>query len=191
MPAPGRKLRAAVPWRATYGQGYRFSRDRPAGAQIPAGFRPHPALPRVHAADVGKGSRETGRALHGLRHSLLPWADRLSGSQPDPGLERPRLQWRLGHGDPQPALDQQFSRVDRAHLPGTVRGGVHAQSRGHSSRHQDDRARDRRQGLGDGLYAALSGRAEDRQEGRHHRFGTGRHGGGPATWPGGSRRARL
>ena len=43
-----------------------------------------------------KRSEEAGGALHGLRHSLLPRADRLPGAQPDPGLERSRLSATTG-----------------------------------------------------------------------------------------------
>ena len=57
--------------------------------------------------------------------------------------------------DPQPAFDQQFPGIDRPHLPGALRGGLHPEPRGHPGRHQDDRAGDRRQGLRD---SARSGR---------------------------------
>jgi hypothetical protein len=33
------------------------------------------------------GSRQPGGTLHGLRHPVLPWTKRVSGQQPDPGLE--------------------------------------------------------------------------------------------------------
>ena len=49
--------------------------------------------------------------------------------------------------DPQPAFDQQFPGVHRPHLPRALRGSLHAEPRGHSGRHQDGRAGDRRQGL--------------------------------------------
>ena len=78
----------------------------------------------------------------------LPRPDRLPGQQPDPGLERPRLLRRLGGGAAQPALDQQLPGIHRPHLPGALRGSLHAQPREHAGHHQDDRAGDRRQGLG-------------------------------------------
>ncbi len=84
---------------------------------------------------------EAGGALHGLRRSLLPRPDRLPGPQPDPRLERSRLQRRLGRGDPQPALHQQLPRIHRPHLPGAVRGGLHAEPRRRAGRHQDGRSR--------------------------------------------------
>ena len=56
---------------------------------------PDPALQRVRHSAVGRGdARGSGRALHELRHSLLP--HRLPGEQPDPGLERPRLSAATG-----------------------------------------------------------------------------------------------
>ena len=47
---------------------------------------------RIRGAAAARGAEEAGRALHGLRHPLLP--HRLPGEQPDPGLERPRLRER-------------------------------------------------------------------------------------------------
>ena len=101
---------------------------------------------------------QAGGALHGLRHPVLPRPDRLPGAQPDPGLERPRLQRRLGGGRAQPAFDQQLPGIHRPHLPGALRGGLHAQPREPARHDQDDRAGDRRQGLGDGLGEAGAGR---------------------------------
>ena len=79
-------------WKVSDGQGHRLSRIRPAGAEVSARRRPRPPFPRVHAAARQRRSAQAGGALHGLRHPLLPRADRLPGAQPDPGLERPRLQ---------------------------------------------------------------------------------------------------
>lgn len=45
---------------------------------------------------AGKRHADPGRPLHGMRRALLP--SRLPGEQPDPGLERSRLQRRLGDG---------------------------------------------------------------------------------------------
>ena len=42
-------------------------------------------------------------------------------------------------GVAQPALDQQLPGIHRPHLPGTVRGGLHAQHRRQPGDHQDDR----------------------------------------------------
>ena len=50
----------------------------------------------------GERDARAGRALHGLRHSLL--SHRLPGQQPDPRLERSRLSRRLAGGRAQPAL---------------------------------------------------------------------------------------
>ena len=84
--------------------------------------------------------------------------DRLPGEQPDPGLERPRLFRRLGGGGAQPALHQQLPGVHRPHLPRALRGGLHAEPREHAGHDQDDRAGDRRQGVGDGLDRSPSRR---------------------------------
>ena len=51
-------------------------------------------------------------------------------------------------GAQQPALDQQLPGVHRPHLPGAVRGVVHAQPHRRAGHHQDDRVRHRRPRLG-------------------------------------------
>ena len=117
------------------------------------------------------GDAQSGGALHELRHSLL--SHRLSGQQPDPRLERPRLSRRLAGGGAQPALHQQLPGVHRPHLPGALRGSLHAEPRGHAGHHQDDRMRDRRPRLGGGLGQAGAAEAQDRQAGRRHRLGPG------------------
>ena len=58
----------------------------------------------------------------------------------------------------QPALDQQFPGVHRPRLPGALRGVLHAEPRGHAGHHQDDRMRDRRQGLAEWLDPARRSR---------------------------------
>ena len=49
------------------------------------------------------------------------------------------------------ALDQQFPGIHRPHLPGALRGGLHAQHRRQPGHHQVDRMLDRRSRLGRGL----------------------------------------
>ena len=83
-----------------------------------------------------------------------------------------RADWKTGVRDPR--LDQQLPRVHRPHLPGAVRGGVHAQHQRRAGRHQVDRARDHRPRLGRGLGRAAAAGGEDRQEGRRGRLGAGR-----------------
>ena len=63
----------------------------------------------------------------------------------------------------QPALDQQFPGVHRPHLPGAVRGVVHAQPHRRAGDHQDDRMRHRRPRLGGRLDQARAAGAPDRQ----------------------------
>ena len=61
---------------------------------------------------------------------------------------------RLGRGFAQPALDQQFSGIHRPHLPGAVRGVVHAQNRRQSGDHQDPSNAPSSTGPGAGLDQA-------------------------------------
>ena len=66
----------------------------------------------VYLPYAGAGPARSGRALHGLRHSVLPSG--LSARQPDSRLERSRLSRPLGRGDRAPARDEQLPRVHRA-----------------------------------------------------------------------------
>ena len=121
-------------------------RDRPYEPIGAAG----PPLARIRRCRCRRAScQPAGRALHGLRHPLL--SPRLSGQQHHPGLERPGVPRRLAGGPRGPALDQQLPGVHRPHLPGAVRGGVHAEHQRPAGDDQDDRVRHHRQGLGGGL----------------------------------------
>ena len=102
-------------------------------------------------------AREAGRALHGLRHPVLP--DRLPGATTSFRTGTTSCtahQWQRGAR--RAALDQQLPRVHRPRLPGAVRGGVHAQHQQRSGRHQVDRALHHRQGLGRRLGRAAARR---------------------------------
>ena len=90
---------------------------------------------------------------------------------------------RLGGGRAQPPLHQQLPGIHRPHLPGSVRGSLHAQPREPAGHHQDHRAGHRRQGLGDGLDQARARRSFDRQARRGHRLGPCRPRGRPAARP--------
>ena len=92
-------------------------------------------LPEAEAA-------RSGRALHGLRHPVLP--RRLSAREPHPRLQRSRLRRALGRGAARAARDQQLPRDHRAGLPGAVRGVVRAQPRRGAGDDQDDRAQHHR-----------------------------------------------
>ena len=80
----------------------------------------------------------------------------------------------MARGDRAPALHQQLPGVHRAHLPGTVRGGVrpqHQRRSGHDQEHREEHHRPRLRGrLGD----AAGSRAPHRQEGGGRRLGTRR-----------------
>ncbi len=136
-------------------------------AEAPRGAQE--ALARVRRSPHRRGGEGPGRALHGLRHPVLH--ERLPGQQHHPGLERPRLPAGLEARDRDAALDQQLPRVHRPHLPRAVRGGLHAAHQQRPGRHQVDRARDHRQGLGSGLGPAAAAGAQDRQDGRGRRLG--------------------
>ena len=117
-------------------------------------------------------NKQAGGALHGLRHPLLP--HRLSGEQPDPRLERPRLSRQLAGSRAQPAHHQQFSGSHRPRLSGAVRGVLHAQPRRQSGDHQDHRMRDRRPRLRAGLGRAGAAGGQDRKARRDRRLGARR-----------------
>ncbi len=78
---------------------------------------------------LGRGLA-AGRALHGLRHPVLP---RPTGCPVNNHI--PDWNELVYAGDrwkdalEQPALDQQLPGVHRPHLPGAVRGVVHAEHR--------------------------------------------------------------
>ena len=99
---------------------------------------------------------------------------RLPGQQHHSRLQRPGLSRRLEERVRGARLDQQLSRVHRPHLPGAVRGGVHAQHQRRPGRHQVDRARDHRPRLGRGLRRAAAAGREDRQDRRRRRLRAGR-----------------
>ena len=100
-----------------WGQGnWIFSEIEPAGCtSYQPGLPIASATLKEFTLPMSDGEVEKqGRALHGLRHTLLPWADGLSDPQPDSRLERPRLPGRLGQRDPQPPFDEPTSPTGRA-----------------------------------------------------------------------------
>ena len=158
------------------GQGNGLSRDRPAGAQVPAG--PRIRHFRGSRSDVGQGGRKS--RAHGLRHPVLPRATGPVNNQiPD---------WNdlVYNGDrtrrSATCTRPTTSRMDRAHLPGAMRGGVYAQF--------EDipvAIKTVEQAIADKAYETGHirpiRRSARRQDGRHHRVGTGGHGGGAAARP--------
>ena len=178
--------------RETHGQDHRLSGIRARRPALRADRGAHQALARVRAAALGRGEPDAGRALHGLRHSLL--SQRLSGTQSDPGLERSCLPRQLAGGGAQPAQHQQFSGSDRPHLPGAVRSFLHAQPRRQSRYDKVDRMRDRRPRLRGRLDRAGAALRAHRQKGGRGRLRTGGTGLRPAARarrPRGARFERL
>ena len=99
-------------------------------------------LARGLSAVPGRRAAAAGRALHGLRHSVLPPG--LPARQPDSRLERSRLSRPLARGDRAAARDQQLPGVHRPALPGAVRRLVRARHQRRSGHDQVDRGVDHR-----------------------------------------------
>ena len=121
-----------------------FIETQARAAARPQPARAHPGLGRVPRAAPGQEAPGPGRALHGLRHPLLPHrrADRRPGHrlphpQPDPGVERPRLPRPLAGGARPPAQDEQLPRVHRPRLPGALRRLVRARHHRPAGHHQE------------------------------------------------------
>ncbi len=136
----------------------------------------------------GEGAHP-GRALHGLRHPVLP--HRLPAREPHPRVERPRLPRRLARRVRATARHQQLPRVHRPAVPGAVRGGLRARHQRAAGDDQADRGRDRRPRVGGGLAAAGRPRDQDRQARRGGRFRPGRPRGRAAADARGPRRHGL
>ena len=148
---------------------------RTAGRSCAAGA--HQRLARVPPAPRGEAPAAAGRALHGLRHAVLPHrhADqrhglRLPDQQPHPGVERPGLPRSLARGARPAAQDQQFPGVHRPRLPGAVRRLLRARHQRSAGHDQEHRVRDHRPRLGRGLDAAGAARSAHRQESRRRRL---------------------
>ena len=109
----------------------------------------------VHPLSYGEVG-EAGRALHGLRHSLLPSG--LPGQQSDPRLEQSGLSRPVAHGVGHAALHQQFSGIHRPRLPRALRSLLHPQHPGQSRHHQNHRMPDRGSRLGRRLDPARRSR---------------------------------
>ena len=126
---------------------------------LPRGLQP---VPRREAA-------RPGRALHGLRHPVLPPG--LPARQPDPRLERPGLPRPVADGDRPPPRHEQLPRVHRQALPRALRGVVRA---GDQQRPGDDQAdRGQRSSTAPGTKAGSCPQppeGQDGQEGRRRRL---------------------
>ena len=95
-------------------------------------YLPHPTETAARA----------GRAVHGLRHPVLPRG--LPARQPHSRLERPRLPRSLAERDRAAARDQQLPGVHGTPVPRAVRGLVRARHQQRRGDDQGDRERDHR-----------------------------------------------
>ena len=109
-----------------------------------------------------------GRPLHGLRHPVLP--QRLSAGQPDPRVERPRVEGGVAPGHRAPARDEQLPRVHRPALPGAVRDGVRARHQPAGGDDQAGRGQHHRPGLRQRHGHPAAARAAHRQDRRRRRL---------------------
>ena len=140
-----------------------------------------PRLARGLPAVPDGRARDAGRALHGLRHPVLPSG--LPARQPDPGLERPRLPRPLAGGDRAPARDQQLPGVHRQLCPAPCEGVVRARHQRRPGHDQVDRGGDHRSRLGRGLGRAAAAGDAHGEEGGGRRLRAGRPGGGRSAEP--------
>ena len=97
---------------------HRDSADEAAGAcRSPSGCA---TGTRSTCLESDAADARAGRALHGLRHSVLPSG--LPARQPDSGLERSRLSRSLAGGDRSPARDQQLPEFTGRLCPAPCEG---------------------------------------------------------------------
>ena len=96
----------------------------------------------VYKRVPGRGAGAPGRALHGLRHPVLPSG--LPARQSDSRLERSGLPRFVAGRDRASPSDQQLPRVHGPAVSGALRGIVRARDQQGSRHHQVDRAGDRR-----------------------------------------------
>ena len=110
-----------------------IKRAKPRRAADP---RARPRLAGSLSARARAEDARPGRALHGLRDSVLPSG--VPARQRDSRLERSRLPPALAGRERSAARHQQLSGVDRTPVPGAVRGRVRAR---HQRRPGDDQDR--------------------------------------------------
>jgi len=164
-----------------HGKTYRLLRIPARAPDGPRTARPHRRLEGDPPPPFRREAPHPGRALHGLRRTVLPHGQAhqrdgrgLPDQQPDPRVERPRLQGSLARGAGAPAQDEQLPGVHRPRLPRPVRRLLRARHEPPGRHHQEHRGLDRRQGLGERLGHPPPAREAHRQEGRHHRLRPGR-----------------
>jgi hypothetical protein len=108
-----------------HGQSHRIHGIRAAGGGLSPGHRAAEELPGVRHRPRRRAREGAGRALHGLRHAVLQ--QRLPGQQHHSGFQRSGLPGRLAQRHHGAAQHQQLPGVHRSHLPGAVRGRLHAE----------------------------------------------------------------
>jgi hypothetical protein len=178
---PGLKTHPRTDSRFTSSQHTRPWENQPASSNTsansrrPRAARAHQGLEGVSPPHGGEETPQAGRALHGLRHPVLPHRHahqrhglRLPDQQPHPRVERPRLPRPLEGGARPPAQDEQLPRVHRPRLPRPVRRLLrarHQRPAGHDQEHRGPSSTrlGRRLGLPEPPKA-------HRQEGRRHRL---------------------
>ena len=120
-------------------------------------------------------ARRARRALHGLRHPVLPPG--LPFGEPDSRLERPRFPGSLARGNRPPPRHEQLPRVHRHALPGPLRGvlrpGHQRRSRSRSSRSswRSSTAPGTRAGSSPSRRPVRTGKRDCRRRLRPRRFG--------------------
>ena len=164
-------------------RGRRAASGRGAGQRLAGG------LPRRGGPRAAADHRRAGRALHGLRHPVLPPG--LPAGQHHPGVERPGLAQRLAGRDRAAARDQQLPGVHRSPVPRSVRDGLRARHQPAGGDDQERRGLDHRQGVGVGLRLPAAARVVVGQDRRRRRVRPGGPRGRAAADPRRPHRRRL
>ena len=138
----------AMTERRTDGQGNGLSRDRPAGAASTSRRPTASAIIREFMIPLGEeATRDQAARCMDCGIPYLPHTAARSTTRSRTGTTS-SISGDWDEALAQPAFDQQLPGIHRPRLPGALRGGLHAQPRGHAGHHQDDRMRHRRPRLG-------------------------------------------
>jgi hypothetical protein len=180
-----RRQALALDVRRLRGQGYRFSRNRPAGGQSISRLPTASAISansRMPMSDP-EVQKQAARCMDcGIPYCHGPTGCPVHNQIPDWNDLVYNGNWE--GGDPQPAFDQQLPGIHRPRLPRTLRGSLHAEPRGHArSPSRPSSRRSPTRPMREGWIVPKPATTEDRQEDRRHRFRPGRHGGRTAACP--------